>query len=718
MKSFTRIILLFFCNIHYGFAQDSPVSLSAKMFSDDQLISLSDRDGWLFREGHNVSWAYENLDMASWKKFKPTDLSPKYADKTGRVEGWFRMKFKLDESFNDIPLSMERGCWAATDIYIDGNLFAAFGNTGTNGNAYKEYNPIDKFSLPVHLKPYVVHLIAMHFVDYISPIPPRLLKSEVKAGSRRNSVGLSNLLKLAGPRRDLKVQDTIKRTLKYRTIWLSVTALLAGLFWLLAFQNLEERKTLTLIAVCVSFSAITNLCRFYFTDPEASFATFRLSDLIATLSSWVFYIFIFFIVTKILHFRFQKWFNWFLIAFSLLGVFLALFSSFYWSWQIFSIIGFFVFSYILFTSWKKLHGAQWAIVVGLSLTVLFTGIINLRIYLKPEAGSFFLLSGVYFSIPITLLVYVSLRFREIIKEVRDNARRVVQMTEEKKEQAIQQQVILQQEVARQTSEIRTTLENLRSTQTQLIQSEKMASLGELTAGIAHEIQNPLNFVNNFSEVNKELLVELLEEIRKGNYDGVKKIAADIAGNEEKISHHGKRADSIVKNMLQHSRSTTTHKEPTDINALANEYLRLTYHGIKAKDKSFNATLKTDLDTTIGNINIIPQDIGRAMLNVINNAFYTVYEKKKMQSDGFEPTVSLVTKKVGENVEIVIADNGNGIPQKVVDKIFQPFFTTKPAGQGTGLGLSLGYDIVKAHGGDIKVETKEGEGSEFTIQLPI
>ena len=255
-------------------------------------------------------------------------------------------------------------------------------------------------------------------------------------------------------------------------------------------------------------------------------------------------------------------------------------------------------------------------------------------------------------------------------------------------------------------------------QAQLIQSEKMASLGELTAGIAHEIQNPLNFVNNFSEVNKELIDEMKDEIEKGNNEEVIAIANDIKENEEKINHHGKRADAIVKGMLQHSRASTGQKEPTDINALADEYLRLSYHGLRAKDKSFNATLQTDFDESIGKINIIPQDIGRVLLNLYNNAFYAVTEKKKQQAEDYEPTVSVSTKKINDKVEIRVKDNGNGIPQKVLDKIFQPFFTTKPTGQGTGLGLSLSYDIIKAHGGEIKVETKEGEFAEFVIQLPI
>ena len=269
----------------------------------------------------------------------------------------------------------------------------------------------------------------------------------------------------------------------------------------------------------------------------------------------------------------------------------------------------------------------------------------------------------------------------------------------------------------QAKEIEKAYTELKNTQSQLIQQEKMASLGELTAGIAHEIQNPLNFVNNFSEVNSELIAEMKEEIDKGNFEDVKAIANNIDENEQKIIFHGKRADIIVKGMLQHSRNSNGVKEPTDINALADEYLRLSYYGLRAKDKLFNAVMRTDFDETIGNIYIIPQDIGRVVLNLINNAFYAVDETKRQIGDGYEPIVSVRTKKINGKVEIKIADNGKGIPQKVLDKIFQPFFTTKPTGQGTGLGLSLSYDIVKAHGGEIKVQTKEGEGSEFIIQLP-
>jgi signal transduction histidine kinase len=273
-------------------------------------------------------------------------------------------------------------------------------------------------------------------------------------------------------------------------------------------------------------------------------------------------------------------------------------------------------------------------------------------------------------------------------------------------------------VYQRTKDLNESLEILRSTQAQLIQSEKMASLGELTAGIAHEIQNPLNFVNNFSEVNEELLTEMKDELSKGKIEDAIALANDVIVNQKKINHHGKRADAIVKGMLQHSRSSSNQKEPTNINALADEYLRLAYHGLRAKDKSFNATMKTDFDETIGNINIVPQDIGRVILNLITNAFYVVNEKSKQNIARYEPTVEVNTRKEGGKVLVSVKDNGNGIPQKVLNKIFQPFFTTKPTGQGTGLGLSLSYDIVKAHGGELKVETKEGEGSTFTIQIPI
>ena len=280
-------------------------------------------------------------------------------------------------------------------------------------------------------------------------------------------------------------------------------------------------------------------------------------------------------------------------------------------------------------------------------------------------------------------------------------------------------------LSKQKSELESTLISLKETQKQLIQSEKMASLGELTAGIAHEIQNPLNFVNNFCDVNNELIEEVKEQKSKLKSEELDELLNNIVQNNEKISIHGKRAEAIVKGMLQHSRTSSGQKELTDINKLADEYLRLAYHGFRAKEKGFNSVriaigIKTEFDDSIEKINVVPQEIGRVFLNLLNNAFYAVNEKTKAAGPGddYKATVTVITKKVGDKMLISVADNGNGIPQKNLEKIFQPFFTTKPTGQGTGLGLSLAYDIVKAHGGEIRVETNEGQGSEFVVQLPI
>ena len=271
------------------------------------------------------------------------------------------------------------------------------------------------------------------------------------------------------------------------------------------------------------------------------------------------------------------------------------------------------------------------------------------------------------------------------------------------------------------------MEELKATQQQLIQSEKMASLGELTAGIAHEIQNPLNFVNNFSDVSKELLDEMKEAMDKGDTEEAKEIMQDVITNLEKINHHGQRAGDIVKGMLQHSRTSSGQKEPTDINALCDEYLRLAYHGLRAKDKSFNAKFETNFDESLPKINVVPQEIGRVILNLINNAFYACTERSRASTssaetssaDKYDPTVTVSTKKENNHVIISVKDNGTGIPSTIKDKIFQPFFTTKPTGSGTGLGLSLAYDIVtKGHGGELKVESKEGEGTTFTIKISV
>ena len=728
-----------FVGIHFCKAQDTTVLLSPGMFdTTSRLVFLSKMNGWLFRPGNDTAWAKKDLDPAGWKRLKPAELSAKYADKSGRVECWFRIKIKLDAAFANTPIGFRNGTWAATDLYIDDNLVSSSSNTGKNGTPFKESRRSYPNPVPLNLKPGNVYTIALHIVDYTSPMPPLHLKSE--------DGGLQFLAVLTTPDFNLYISKNVIQVSTYETIWIAVCIILSLLFWLLFIQNRNE-KNLRLIALCSTFFALAMWCLASDSFMGISYVSFLLYNYASGLFVGMIFIVIPLILANIFKRKVSRILKVFLIV-----LFIALNAGSFLppgpgtiliAGSTLVLIA--VCIYYIVSSWKRLKGAQWAIVAGLLLSlisILLYFFIVIEYNNQYVAYFYVYITGFVLSFPLSLLVYVAMRFKEIIKEVNQNAQQVVQLSDEKKEQALNQQKILEEEINRQTAEIRTTLNNLKSTQSQLIQSEKMASLGELTAGIAHEIQNPLNFVNNFSEVNSELIGEMKEELANGNIDEAKTIADDIDENEQKIIFHGKRADAIVKGMLQHSRASSGQKEPTDINTLADEYLRLSYHGLRAKDKSFTAILKTDFDeglsageAGVGKINIVPQDIGRVLLNLFNNAFYAVNEKAKTLqllkgSKEYEPTVMVSTKSVrspsgglpagrqGLGVLLTVKDNGNGIPQKVLDKIFQPFFTTKPAGEGTGLGLSLSYDIIKAHGGEIKVGTKEGEGSEFVIQLPI
>lgn len=311
----------------------------------------------------------------------------------------------------------------------------------------------------------------------------------------------------------------------------------------------------------------------------------------------------------------------------------------------------------------------------------------------------------------------SLRLK--LAEVESLSARNLQQEIEKQQMLARQNETLEQKITERTAELNQSLQQLKTSQRQLIQSEKMASLGELTAGIAHEIQNPLNFVNNFSDVNREMIEELIEELEKGDIQEAKVIATDIGQNEEKINHHGKRADAIVKGMLQHSRTSAGQMEPVDLNALAGEYLRLSYHGMRAMNKLFNAQLATHFDEKLPKANVIPQDIGRVLLNIMNNAFYAVQQKAKTAGADYRPEVAISTFCNNGRAVIQIRDNGTGIPANIREKVMQPFFTTKPTGEGTGLGLSLSYDIiVKGHNGTIDIESTEGQGALFIVALPL
>ena len=711
---FLKITIIFLLATQFSKAQDTTIVLSASMLDGlSNQIRLDNLNGWRFKQGIDTSVANFNTDTVGWKKLKPAALSSKFADKNGRVECWFRIAIQFDSSLLGKKVAFRFPVWAATELYMDRKLVDTRGNIGNNGKPYLEYlGKIDPFSLDIlKATPYI---FVIHFVSYLSPIPPYDLEADMQ-------------FRLLGPNYYSTTIELNRFTTSFINLWATVCAILSLLFWFLVFQNRQE-KNLFWIALTT-----TDLTFALYIHPDYifTFSSYLENSMLRLASAFFFYSFVIVLIPVLLSKLFKRTMNGkillVLISFLILEILLSfLINENLLVEQVTSlicvIVSLIVCIYYIISSWKNLKSAQWAIVVGLGFVIFFAICYLIFVSLIKNFNSsvfpYIFFSGFVLSFPLSLMVYVSLRFKEIINEVQLNVSKVVALSDEKKLQAENQQKILQEEVNKQTAELRQTLTDLKQTQTQLIQSEKMASLGELTAGIAHEIQNPLNFVNNFSEVSNELINEMNAELGKGNYNDAKEIAVNVKQNLEKINHHGKRAEAIVKGMLQHSRSSSGVKEPTDINALCDEYLRLSYHGLRAKDKSFNATIKTDFDASLEKINIIPQDIGRVVLNLLTNAFYVVAEKKKSGIENYEPTVSITTKKVNYKVEIKVSDNGNGIPQKVLHKIFQPFFTTKPTGQGTGLGLSLSYEIAKAHGGEIKVETKEGEGTDFSLIITI
>ncbi len=713
MRTILKFLLVLLIPIT-AMAQNGAVKISPSMFdktTDQQFLSAE--DGWLYRQGDDTAWAKKNIDTTGWKKIKLSELSAKYADKNGRLECWLRIKIKLDTAFGDKVLGIKYADWAAVDLYVDGELLSSFGNTGRNGETFHEFRRSGALAVPVNLKPGGEYTIALHFVDYVAPLPPVRLKSE--------DLGLISMLRLTGPQYISLHQQRTMETAVYGTIWVSVSAILSFLFWFLFIQNPIE-KNLRFIAL--GTTALMLGLFFYTCYYNASGISYLNTLVYLESANFFLALSITMAPVTIAHIFKRRMAVWVKVS---LAVGLAavvssdllprLLSAVYA--LIFFGMLFGICSYYIVSSLKKLKGAQWAIVVGLVSSLVFS---LLFVCLFNVAGVYsdtlynLLLSAFALSFPLSLMVYVAIRFREIIKEVQQNAQQVVQLSEEKKQEALHRQKLLQDEVDRQTAEIR-------SNQARLIQSEKMASLGELTAGIAHEIQNPLNFVNNFSEVNSELLQELKAESKKPKTkrDGQleTELINDLIENEQKINHHGKRADAIVKGMLQHSQNGSGAKELTNINALADEYLRLSYHGLRSKDKSFSAEMITRFDEKLPLMNVIPQDIGRVMLNLFNNAFYAVNQRSKTAGADYKPEVSLTTSTEKGQVIIKVKDNGVGIPNEIKEKIMQPFFTTKPTGEGTGLGLSLTYDmVVKGHGGSIQVNSIEGQGSEFIILLPV
>ena len=673
---------------------------------------------WKWHEGDNPQWAKPGFNDSLWQTGALTESLDEMPKLRESQIGWFRRPIQVTKDLVDSALCITIKQMGASEIYLDGKLIYKLGVVSANPAVERTH--VYATGIPVSFPDTNKHLLAVRY-------------SFTKDNFYYPGTGSETFHLRVHHTRQMGdfLEKSANRTVGFLYFFTGIFLVFSILHFLFFASNPVKKVSLSLGITMLSLTLA-----FFLRSLESYQTDITAKEVYSLLSVVVTYLGVFWINVSLYQYLSQK----FGIIFYTLGLMVAGSLVCYifdiglplaidtWTPFVFLFLDFIRVSILA----EKRNDSN-AKVPIYSLVVVAVCAVSALTILFIEGSSvnagdstiisigIFIIIIMFFSIPIGLSLSLVREYSRTHKSLRNKLVEIEELSaenlahEQEKQQILTtQNEMLEKQVAERTAELARSLDDLKKTQTQLIQSEKLASLGELTAGIAHEIQNPLNFVNNFSELSKELIDELQEERAKPEKDeGLEEeLLNDISQNLEKINHHGKRASSIVRGMLEHSRSSSGKKEPTDVNALADEYLRLAYHGIRAKDKSFNADFKTDLDANMPKIPLITQDFGRVLLNLINNAFYAI---KDMQGKG---QVKVQTRQIGNYVEIRVSDNGVGIPESLKAKIFQPFFTTKPTGQGTGLGLSLAYDIItKGHGGTLSVETKEGEGTTFIIKLP-
>ncbi|MFB9843722.1 ATP-binding protein [Mucilaginibacter ginsenosidivorans] len=695
-------------------AQTAGVFHLDKLSKNDTLLSK-----WVFHAGDDMQWAGQSYQDSKWASTNPGQNIDRFEVLKSTGILWLRLHVMVSNSLIGKTFAMRIAQYAASEIYLNGRRIATYGKVSADPSSVRGYLT-SKEPIVINLEPGKDNVIAVRLayqpgLTYISslfePIPAFALYVNDYRSAAANYYTYLNGLK------------------NFVLVFsLFGGAILIVLCTHLVYFFFDRRKKVNL------YYALFCACICFVTMPNEVWGVDRFGNL--AIQMWVAYAegvffvigMVFLLLTVYALFSYTR--RGTLSVLSFIGLCATIYMYFN------GIKGFVVCTNIIPALFmvEAVHVCIWAmkrrikdasfVLAGIILFVVLDIIGGLLDQATVLAQLLWGIGLLCFPLGMSCYLGVQTAFTNkklsaTLNEVQILSAQSLAQEQEKQQILANQNILLERQVAERTKELNTSLENLRATQNQLIQSEKMASLGELTAGIAHEIQNPLNFVNNFSDVNQEMLIELREELDKGDVEEAKAIAADIEQNEAKINHHGKRAEAIVKGMLQHSRTSSGQKEPTNLNALADEYLRLSYHGFRAKDKEFNAELITNFDSKLPKVNVVPQDIGRVLLNVINNAFYAVQQKTKTAGADYKPTVEICTAQQNRSVIISVKDNGTGIPDNVKDKILQPFFTTKPTGEGTGLGLSLTYDmVVKGHGGSIQINSVEAEGSEFIILLPL
>jgi signal transduction histidine kinase len=686
-----------------------------KLPKQDTLLS-----GWKFHAGDNPQWAKPDFDDRQWKFADPATDITKFSQLKNAGVGWLRLHIKADSVLAKQQILAWVSQYSASEIYLDGKLIRLYG--------YISHDPAKTIAITpngelfdLKLKADTNQVIAIRLgyqsgILFISPLfTPLSAFSMYVNGYKQAEANSKDLLKL---NQELLVMNSIA----------------TGIFLLLCFIHLlyyifDRSQKINLYyliyCLCMFYIYLTFIFIYYQGHSEkvsAAMLVFNLGDI----SFCAAFLFLVLVVYVLFGYRDRTVFKILVILSfpAALSIFLDdIIGSFIIS-TVFPVLCMLEAARICFLALRQKRkdaGIVFPFICLYIILYVWEGLLDQTTILAT-----ILIYFVFLGLPVAIAIYLAIKTASTNRILKITLAEVQMLSEqnlaherEKQEILTNQNLLLEHQVEERTTALSQSLSDLKSTQAQLIQKEKMASLGELTAGIAHEIQNPLNFVNNFSDVNKELLTEMKEEIAKGNMEDVTVIANDVIANEEKINLHGKRADAIVKGMLEHSKSGSGSKEPTDINALADEYMRLSYHGLRSKDKTFNAELITNFDTNLPKANVSQRDIGRVLLNLFNNAFYAVNQKKKTAGTDYKPEVLVATVSENSHIIIKVKDNGSGIPDAIKDKIMQPFFTTKPTGEGTGLGLSLSYDIVvKGHEGKIKVESTEGAFTEFIIELPL
>ncbi|MVM29024.1 histidine kinase [Spirosoma sp. HMF4905] len=702
----------------------SLIALGQPAFRIDNLIKdgfFLDK-GWKFHVGDNPVWAKPNFDDSRWDTLNPTAPFSKLPQLTQAELGWFRLHLRVDSSLLNQPLAIDVTPIGATEIYLNGKLVHMAGRVSKNPNIERtvagDIRPIHfVLSQPTNTIAVRYSLTSSNiYIQDLSPFYLRLLRPESFI--------------------DILFHNGFPDAIKFSCI--GGLVLMLSLIHLCFYYFYRQHKANLLFSIALLVLAISRLM-FPLTGPIVLSVTWR------TITSFVvsnFHITVFpiLLLLAVYHYlqRPHQLFFWLLtISYALYWVAIIGGIRYYnqlapigFALAFVSFLNYLVVSYQAIIAYnRQAYFLFYGGLAFLTTAILFLSISALfpvnfaDLTLEEQYGNsliatlMMVLEGLlYITIPVSVSLALASDFAQTSFSLQRKLGEVNQLSQEKQQILATQNERLEQQVETRTAE-------LKASQVQLIQKEKLASLGELTAGIAHEIQNPLNFVNNFSEVSVELIDELKDgpfrQLPEADKEYAEEILGDLTSNLQKIHRHGDRASSIVKGMLEHSRTESGEKRPTDLNSLADEYLKIAYHGLRAKDKSFNCELITEFEPTLEPVEVAPQEIGRVLLNLYNNAFYAVVQRQYLAEDSYQPMVQVQTKRLANYIEIRVSDNGTGIPDSVKAKIFQPFFTTKPTGEGTGLGLSLSYDIItKGHGGTLTVESAEGQGTTFVIQLPI